>query len=194
MAQTTFTNRLQHESSPYLRQHAHNPVDWYSWGPEALARAKELDRPIFLSVGYSACPWCHVMEHESFENPEIGQILNDNFVSIKVDREERPDIDHIYMSAVQILTQLITGQAQGGWPMSVFLTPELKPFYGGTYYPPDDRYGRPGFKRLLLALADAWETRRDEISQSSGQITERLQQVGRVEAADGDLEPRLLQN
>src|SRR5262249_19867699 len=117
-------NRLIHETSPYLKQHANNPVDWYAWGPEALARARELDRPIFLSVGYSACHWCHVMEHESFENPEIGRILNDNFISIKVDREERPDLDQIYMTAVQMLT------GQGGLPMSVFLKPELKPLYG----------------------------------------------------------------
>src|SRR5947209_8147869 len=182
------TNRLAHETSPYLRQHATNPVDWYPWGPEALQRARTLDRPIFLSIGYSACHWCHVMEHESFEDPEVAGILNEHFVSIKVDREERPDLDQIYMTAVQLLT------GQGGWPMSMFLTPDLKPFYGGTYFPPDDRYGRPSFKRLLLALAEAWQTRRDEITQSSGQITERLQEAGRVEAAEGKLEPRLLQN
>src|SRR6267142_4093209 len=145
------TNRLAGETSPYLKQHAHNPVDWYPWGPEALARAKELNRPIFLSVGYSACHWCHVMEHESFENPEVAQLLNDHFVSIKVDREERPDIDQIYMGAVQALT------GQGGWPMSVFLTPGLKPFYGGTYFPPVDHHGRPSFKRLLTALIDFWK-------------------------------------
>ncbi len=139
----TFTNHLAHETSPYLRQHAHNPVDWYPWGAEALSRARELDRPIFLSIGYSACHWCHVMEHESFEDPKIGQLLNEHFVSIKVDREERPDLDQIYMTAVQMLTQ------QGGWPMSVFLTPDLKPFYGGTYFPPDDRYGRPAFEHVL---------------------------------------------
>src|SRR5436189_1107182 len=139
-------NRLAAETSPYLRQHANNPVDWYAWGPEALARARELDRPIFLSVGYSACHWCHVMEHESFESPDIAQILNEHFVSIKVDREERPDLDQIYMTVVQMLTN------QGGWTMTVFLTPALQPFYGGTYFPPDDRYGRPGLKRLLQQL------------------------------------------
>src|SRR5215472_16941073 len=152
MSQPAFTNRLAGETSPYLRQHRHNPVDWYPWGPEALERARQLDRPIFLSIGYSACHWCHVMEHESFENPEIARILNDHFVSIKVDREERPDLDQIYMTAVQMLT------GRGGWPMSMFLTPELKPFYGGTYFPPDDRYGRPGFKSLLEKVALTWAT------------------------------------
>jgi uncharacterized protein YyaL (SSP411 family) len=181
-----YTNHLVHETSPYLRQHAHNPVDWYPWGPEALARARQLDRPIFLSIGYSACHWCHVMEHESFEDREIARILNEHFVSIKVDREERPDLDQIYMTAVQLLTQ------QGGWPMSMFLTPDLKPFYGGTYYPPDDRYGRPGFKRVLLALVDAWRNRRDEVEQSAGQLTDHLQLVGRVEQGAGDLGPELI--
>src|SRR6202140_3155247 len=144
-------NRLAHETSPYLRQHARNPVDWYPWGPEALERARELNRPIFLSVGYSACHWCHVMEHESFEDAEVARLLNEHFVSIKVDREERPDLDQIYMAAVQLLT------GQGGWPMSVFLTPDLRPFTGGTYFPPDDRrYGQqvmPGFPRILLSMA-----------------------------------------
>ncbi len=181
-------NHLLHETSPYLKQHAHNPVAWYPWGPEALEKAGQLDRPIFLSIGYSACHWCHVMEHESFEDPEIAAILNENFVSIKVDREERPDLDGIYMTAVQMMT------GQGGWPMSMFLTPDLKPFYGGTYFPPDDRYGRPSFKRVLLALAEAWKTRRDEISRSAAEITQQLQQAGRVESAAGDLGPRLLQN
>src|SRR6516164_3454973 len=188
MTQPQYTNHLGHETSPYLRQHAHNPVDWYPWGPEVLERARRLDRPVFLSIGYSACHWCHVMEHESFEDPEVARILNEHFVSIKVDREERPDLDQIYMTAVQLLT------GQGGWPMSMFLTPDLKPFYGGTYFPPNDRYGRPSFKRLLLALAEAWQTRRDEITQSSDQITERLREVGIVKPADGQLEPRLLEN
>src|SRR5262249_24323318 len=136
------TNHLAPETSPYLLQHVHNPVDWYPWGAEALARAKQLDRPIFLSIGYSPCHWCPVIEHESFEDPEVAQLLNDHFASIKVDREERPALDQIYMTAVQALT------GQGGWPMSMFLTPDLTPFYGGTYFPPDDRYGRPGFKRM----------------------------------------------
>src|SRR6516165_1561392 len=132
-----FTNRLIHETSPYLRQHAHNPVDWFPWGAEALERARKLDRPIFLSIGYSACHWCHVMEHESFENPEVAGILNDNFVCIKVDREERPDVDAMYMLFVEAAT------GSGGWPMSVWLTPELKPFFAGTYFPPGE------FKALL---------------------------------------------
>jgi uncharacterized protein YyaL (SSP411 family) len=183
-----FTNRLVHESSPYLRQHAHNPVDWYPWGEEALHRAVTLDRPIFLSVGYSACHWCHVMEHESFEDPEVAEILNEHFVSIKVDREERPDLDQIYMTAVQILTQ------QGGWPMSVFLTPDLKPFYGGTYFPPDDGYGRPSFKRLLRAIVDAWQNRRDDLVDQAGQITENIQRVARLESAPGDLDDSLLRH
>src|SRR5580765_2018435 len=130
-------NRLAQESSPYLLQHANNPVEWYPWGKEAFEAARSQDKAIFLSIGYSACHWCHVMEHESFENPEIAGILKENFISIKVDREERPDLDQIYMTAVQLLTQ------HGGWPMSVFLTPHLQPFYGGTYFPPDNRCGRP---------------------------------------------------
>jgi uncharacterized protein YyaL (SSP411 family) len=175
-----FTNRLSNETSPYLRQHAHNPVDWYPWGPEALERARRLDRPIFLSIGYSACHWCHVMEHESFENEDIARILNDHFVSIKVDREERPDLDQIYMASVQLLNE-----GQGGWPMSVFLTPDLKPFLGGTYFPPDDRYGRPGFKRLLLTVAEWWRTRRGDIDQQAAAVTGHLQGLGRLEPGPG---------
>src|SRR5437660_2894158 len=170
-------NRLAKETSPYLLQHAHNPVDWFPWGEEAFAKARGEDKPVFLSIGYSACHWCHVMERESFENDELAQILNDHFVSIKVDREERPDIDSIYMNAVQMMT------GQGGWPMSMFLTPDLQPFYGGTYFPPDDRYGRPSFKRLLLALVDAWKSRRPEITQQASQITEHLQGAGGIPAA-----------
>jgi hypothetical protein len=181
-----FTNRLARESSPYLRQHAHNPVDWYPWGPEALELARRLDRPIFLSIGYSACHWCHVMERESFEDPEIGRLLNENFISIKVDREERPDLDQIYMTAVQMMT------GQGGWPMSMFLTPDLKPFWGGTYFPPDERYGRPGFRRILLSLADAWKNRREEITRSAAELTGHLQRTLRLEPAAGELHPDLL--
>jgi uncharacterized protein YyaL (SSP411 family) len=184
--QPAFTNRLAQETSPYLRQHAHNPVDWYPWGPEALERARQLDRPIFLSIGYSACHWCHVMEHESFENEGIAKILNDSFVSIKVDREERPDLDQIYMASVQMLT------GQGGWPMSVFLTPDLRPFTGGTYFPPEDRYGRPGFRRILLMLADAWKTRRDEIGRAADEVTGHLQGLGQLSPAEGALSPELL--
>jgi uncharacterized protein YyaL (SSP411 family) len=179
-------NRLIHESSPYLKQHAHNPVDWFPWGEEALAKAKELDRPIFLSIGYSACHWCHVMEHESFEDPEVGKLLSEHFISIKVDREERPDLDQIYMTAVQLLTQ------HGGWPMSMFLTPDLEPFYGGTYFPPTDRHGLPSFKKLVLALADAWKNRRTEIVTSATQITAGVQESMKLEAGDGTLGPDLL--
>ena len=135
------TNRLALEKSPYLLQHAHNPVDWFAWGDEAFAKARTKNKPIFLSVGYSTCHWCHVMERESFEDGRVGTFLNDHFVSIKVDREERPDVDKIYMTFVQSTT------GSGGWPMSVFLTPELKPFFGGTYFPPDNRHGRPGFQQ-----------------------------------------------
>lgn len=165
------TNRLIHESSPYLLQHAHNPVDWFPWGDEAFAQAKELDRPIFLSVGYSACHWCHVMEHESFEDVGIAQLLNDNFVSIKVDREERPDVDQIYMTAVQLITR------RGGWPMSVFMTPDGKPFFGGTYWPPTSRMGMPGFRDILLKLADYWKNKRDEVDTSADQLVQAIQQM-----------------
>src|SRR4051812_15957024 len=186
MTSPRFTNRLARESSPYLRQHAHNPVDWYPWGPEALERARKLDRPIFLSIGYSACHWCHVMEHESFEDPETARLLNDSFVSIKVDREERPDLDQIYMTAVQMLT------GRGGWPMSMFLTPDLKPFYGGTYYPPTDKHGLPSFRRVLQGLSEAWRERRGEVVRSAGQITDHLQEAVRLEPGAGDLGPDLL--
>ncbi len=168
------TNRLINETSPYLLQHAHNPVDWYSWGEEALHKAKVEDKPILLSVGYSACHWCHVMERESFENEEIAAIMNQHFISIKVDREERPDIDNIYMQAVQALTQ------QGGWPMTVFLTPDGRPFHGGTYFPPDDRqYGRqlmPGFRRILLTLADYYQNHREEVEEQAAQLGDYLKQ------------------
>jgi uncharacterized protein YyaL (SSP411 family) len=182
------TNRLAQESSPYLQQHAYNPVDWFPWGGEALERARELDRPIFLSIGYSACHWCHVMEQESFENPEVAQMLNENFVSIKVDREERPDLDQIYMTAVQMMT------GQGGWPMTVFLTADLQPFYGGTYFPPEDRYGRPSFLRLLHALATAWRERRHEIQQAATEITENLKKANEMRADPSELGPSLLQS
>lgn len=163
-----YTNRLIEEKSPYLLQHAHNPVDWYSWRPEAFAKAEREDKPIFLSIGYSTCHWCHVMEQESFENPEIAKILNDNFISIKVDREDRPDVDSIYMSVVTAMT------GSGGWPLNVFLTPDKKPFYGGTYFPPAAKWGAPGLKDVLLSLADAWKNRRKEILESSVAIVEAL--------------------
>jgi uncharacterized protein YyaL (SSP411 family) len=180
------SNRLIRESSPYLKQHAHNPVDWYPWGPEALARARELDRPIFLSIGYSACHWCHVMEHESFEDDATAKLLNDHFINIKVDREERPDLDQIYMTAVQLMT------GQGGWPMSMFLTPDLKPFYGGTYFPPVDKYGRPGFKTLLQTLAEAWKHRRADVDQVADQRTEQVQLAGQLATEAGALDAGLL--
>ena len=170
-------NRLARETSPYLLQHAHNPVDWYPWGEEAFARARAEDKPILLSVGYSACHWCHVMERESFENAEIAAVMNRHFVNVKVDREERPDVDHIYMQAVQSMT------GQGGWPMTVFLTPDGTPFYGGTYFPPVDRHGLPGFPRLLQALADAWANRRTDVLDNGRQLAAALGQESRLRAA-----------
>ncbi len=161
-------NRLAKEKSPYLLQHAHNPVDWYPWGEEAFEKARRENKPIFLSIGYSTCHWCHVMERESFENPEIADLLNQHFVSIKVDREERPDVDALYMQAVMQMT------GHGGWPMSVFLTLELKPFFGGTYFPPESRWGQPGFKEVLRGAAQAWEQRRQEVLDSSQAMTEAL--------------------
>jgi uncharacterized protein YyaL (SSP411 family) len=165
------TNRLSAESSPYLRQHQHNPVDWYPWGPEAFDAARKLNRPIFLSVGYSTCYWCHVMERQCFEVEAIAAEMNQRFISIKVDREERPDVDQLYMTAVQLLTR------QGGWPMSVFLTPDLRPFYGGTYFPPTDQYGRPGFPTLLRALDDAWRTRLADVNASADHLVEALRHL-----------------
>jgi uncharacterized protein YyaL (SSP411 family) len=162
-------NRLAGEKSPYLLQHAQNPVDWYPWGDEAFARAKAEDKPIFLSVGYATCHWCHVMERESFENEAIADILNRHFIAIKVDREERPDVDAVYMEAVQALT------GQGGWPMSIFMTPDRKPFYGGTYFPPKNQHGRPGFPTLLEELAKAWQERRQEVLTSADSIVQHLQ-------------------
>jgi uncharacterized protein len=170
-------NRLIHEKSPYLLQHAYNPVDWYPWGEEAFAKARKENKPIFLSVGYSTCHWCHVMERESFENDDIAALMNQYFVCIKVDREERPDIDKIYMTAVQATT------GSGGWPMSVFLTPDLKPFYCGTYFPPDSGHGRPGFKELLQRVHDVWESNHDGIVAQAQQITEALAQHSILPAA-----------
>jgi len=181
------TNRLAGEKSPYLLQHAHNPVDWYPWGEEAFAKAKAEDKPIFLSVGYSTCHWCHVMERESFENDSVAEILNKHFVSIKLDREERPDLDRIYMLFVQSAT------GSGGWPMSVWLTPDAKPFFGGTYFPPDNRYGRPGFKALLEHLANAWKTERERIERSGDQVIEQLRGLSRsgVDEAGGPIQEGL---
>src|SRR6187551_851459 len=164
-------NRLARERSPYLLQHAANPVDWFAWNQEAFARARAEDKPIFLSIGYSTCHWCHVMEHESFENEQIAALLNRDFVSIKVDREERPDVDRVYMAFVQATT------GQGGWPMTVFLTPDLKPFYGGTYFPPTSRWGRPGFIDLLTELARVWRDDRARVEHAAGELFDRLQLV-----------------
>ena len=169
MAQQPKSNRLVHEKSPYLLQHAYNPVDWFPWGAEAFAAARAQNRPIFLSIGYSTCHWCHVMERESFENPTIASLLNNYFISIKVDREERPDVDRVYMTFVQSTT------GSGGWPMSIFLTPELNPFLGGTYYPPEDRYGRPGFGTLLTRLAEIWEKSPEKITGQSEHFAQAIQ-------------------
>jgi uncharacterized protein YyaL (SSP411 family) len=164
-------NRLASEQSPYLLQHKDNPVDWYAWGQEAFDRARRENKPIFLSVGYSTCHWCHVMEHESFEDAAIADVLSRYFVSIKVDREERPDVDRVYMTFVQMTT------GSGGWPMSVWLTPALEPFYGGTYFPPTARWGRPGFVEVLEEIARIWRDERGRVEQSAGTIVERLRSV-----------------
>lgn len=182
------TNRLIHEKSPYLLQHAHNPVDWYPWGEEAFARAREENKPIFLSIGYSTCHWCHVMERESFEDEAIGELLNRSFVSIKVDREERPDIDRIYMTFVQATT------GSGGWPMSVWLTPDLKPFYGGTYFAPDSRYGRPGFSSVLNSIAAAWLTKREQVLKSGGDVLEEIARAVQVRPGTEVLNPEALES
>ena len=184
-AEAVHTNRLIHEKSPYLLQHAHNPVDWYPWGQEAFDKAKKENKPIFLSVGYSTCHWCHVMERESFENAAVGKLMNENFVNIKVDREERPDVDRVYMIFVQATT------GGGGWPMSVWLTPDLKPFVGGTYFPPEDKYGRPGFKSVLRQIAKAWKDEREKIVASSAQIVDALQNYTASGKSDGKLEENI---
>ena len=179
-------NQLAHETSPYLLQHANNPVDWHPWGPAAIELARSEDKPIFLSIGYSACHWCHVMEHESFENESIARRLNEGFVCIKVDREERPDLDQIYMTAVQAMT------GRGGWPMSVFLTPELKPFYGGTYWPPTGRMGMPGFDQVIEAVLEAWRQRRDQVDRQAGELAADIDRVGRMSLPPGELSTRPL--
>lgn len=176
--QPVHINHLIHETSPYLLQHAHNPVDWYPWGEEAFQRSRDEDKPIFLSIGYAACHWCHVMEHESFENEAIAQFLNEYFISIKVDREERPDLDDIYMTAVVGLT------GHGGWPMTVFLTPDLEPFYGGTYYPPENRGGHMGFGTLLQGIAQSWQEKREEIGKGAANITRFLDEQTRKPTGD----------
>ena len=182
---STDGNQLAGETSPYLLQHAHNPVHWYPWGPTALARARSEDRPIFLSIGYSACHWCHVMERESFENESIAKLMNEHFVNVKVDREERPDLDEIYMKAVQSMT------GSGGWPMSVFLTPDLEPFYGGTYFPPRSAHGRPGFPEVLTAIARAWREDRENVANQGRRMAKRIAEEGTWSTL-ADLDPQIL--
>ncbi len=179
-------NRLANETSPYLLQHKDNPVDWYAWGDAAFEQARSADKPILLSVGYSACHWCHVMAHESFEDPRIAGLMNREFVNIKVDREERPDVDNIYMQAVQSLT------GRGGWPMTVFLTPEGVPFYGGTYFPPEDRQGMPGFPRVLTAVADAYKTKRQQIEIAGHDLLQRIGAPSRLQSSDSALTETIL--
>jgi uncharacterized protein len=178
-------NRLADETSPYLLQHKDNPVDWYAWGPEALNRAKTEDKPILVSIGYSACHWCHVMEHESFEDEQTAADMNERFVCIKVDREERPDVDAIYMEACQAMT------GQGGWPLNVFLTPDQVPFYAGTYFPPEPRHGMPSWRQVLAAIDDAWRTRREEIEQASDGIVKRLSGGALLQPSGNELDPGL---
>jgi uncharacterized protein YyaL (SSP411 family) len=180
------TNRLAGETSPYLLQHAHNPVDWHPWGAEALEQARRDDKPILLSIGYSACHWCHVMERESFENDEIARLMNENFVNIKVDREERPDLDQIYMNAVQMMT------GHGGWPLTVFLTPDLIPFYGGTYFPPADRHNIPGFPRVLLGIAQAYRASPEEIAQTASSVLGELRRMSAARESNDALDAQLL--
>jgi uncharacterized protein YyaL (SSP411 family) len=181
-----FTNHLIHETSPYLLQHAHNPVDWYPWGEKAFAKAREENKPVLLSIGYSACHWCHVMAHESFEDEEIARLMNEHFVNIKVDREERPDLDQIYMNAVQMMTH------HGGWPMTVFLTPDAVPFYGGTYFPPQDRYNMPGFPRVLISVAEAYRDRQADITETSRSLLNELRRLSETGGADHPLEKEFL--
>ncbi len=180
-------NRLEHEKSPYLLQHAHNPVDWLPWGNEAFEKARRENKPIFLSVGYSTCHWCHVMAHESFEDDATAEIMNREFVNIKVDREERPDVDRVYMTFVQATT------GGGGWPMSVWLTPQLEPFVGGTYFPPEDRFGQPAFRRVLQRIADAWKSDGEKISEQGANIVEALREAAREETAAGEIDASILE-
>ena len=186
MKQGEFTNNLIHETSPYLLQHAHNPVEWYPWGEEAFEKARRENKPVLLSIGYSACHWCHVMAHESFENEDIAKLMNDLFVNIKVDREERPDLDQIYMNAVQMMTH------HGGWPMTVFLTPDGVPFYGGTYFPPQDRYNIPGFPRVLIGVAEAYRDKQDEILETGKSLVSELKRLSETAGSDHPIEVELL--
>ena len=165
-------NRLASEASPYLLQHARNPVDWHPWGPEAFALARAADLPVLVSVGYSACHWCHVMAHESFEDPATAAVMNDRFVNVKVDREERPDVDAVTMDATVAMT------GSGGWPTTVFMTPEGQPFYAGTYFPPEPRHGLPSFEQVLVAISDAWRDRRDDLSRQAERLVEAVPRAG----------------
>src|SRR5437899_2266979 len=186
MAEERAANRLIGETSPYLLQHAHNPVDWYPWGPEALERARAEDRPILLSIGYAACHWCHVMERESFEDPGTAALMNEHFVSIKVDREERPDLDAIYMDAVQAMT------GSGGWPMTVFLSPDGTPFFAGTYFPKEDRYGMPAFRRVLEGVADAWRERREVTDEQGRRVLQVLERAAQPAPSAAALDVEVL--
>lgn len=181
-----YTNRLIHETSPYLLEHAHNPVDWYPWGEEPILRAKNEDKPILLSIGYSSCHWCHVMERECFENESIAKIMNERFINIKVDREERPDLDEIYMNAVQLMT------GSGGWPLTIFLTSNLIPFHGGTYFPPEDRKGLIGFPKLLLTISEYYKTRRKDIENVENQMRKTLQKIFEISPTTSELNPHIL--
>src|SRR5436189_1884903 len=185
-ARSEHMNRLENEKSPYLIQHAHNPVDWYPWGEEAFAKTRRENKPIFLSVGYSTCHWCHVMAHESFENEDVAAIMNREFVNIKVDREERPDVDRVYMTFVQATT------GSGGWPMSVWLTPDLKPFVGGTYVPPEERYGQPAFKKVLERIATAWKEDHDKIVEQGSKIVEALRESQSAAPGEGKIDDSVL--
>src|SRR4030043_1477954 len=180
------THPLIHETSPYLLQHAHNPVDWYPWGEEALGRAKKEDKPILVSIGYSACHWRHVMEKECFENGAIAQVMNERFINIKVDREERPDLDEIYMNAAQVMT------GSGGWPLNVFLTPDLVPFHAGTYFPPEDRGGIPGFPKVLVIVSDYYRSHRDEVEKVEIQVKRALHQIVEVVPSQESLSDKVL--
>ena len=180
---STFTNRLINETSPYLLQHAHNPVEWFPWGDEALEKAKQEYKIILVSIGYSACHWCHVMERESFENEPVAKLMNENFVNIKVDREERPDLDHIYMDAVQAIA------GNGGWPLNVFLTPQAKPFYGGTYFPPQKAYNRSSWTDVLNSILQAWKERKNEIEAQAENLTDHLLKANSFGAIANTIEP-----
>src|SRR4051812_42829375 len=182
----TMANALADETSPYLRQHAHNPVDWLPWGEHALRRARDEDKPLLVSIGYSACHWCHVMERESFEDADVAALMNEHFVCVKVDREERPDVDAIYMEAVQAMT------GQGGWPLNVFCTPEQVPFYGGTYFPPAPRHGLPSWQQVLAGVAEAWATQHEEIRASSEQVRTRLRGAAALQPSDEPFDPSAL--